>query len=158
MALKKSEKRLLGLLGVVAVVFLVDRFILSSGGDEPQATDTKPKVAAVNQLLKSKATKAVPAKKASLSVVYTTWGRNPFSAPRSASTSSTAGSQSTQQAEKPELKGIFWKKGKAYVLIDDAVLGEGEENKGVRVEKIEETEVLCRRGGRSFTLYLRESP
>jgi hypothetical protein len=60
--------------------------------------------------------------------------------------------------KKHKLKGLFWKEGKAFALIDDMVIGEGEEDGGVRVERIEGTEVLCRRGSRSFTLHWSESP
>jgi type II secretory pathway component PulC len=55
------------------------------------------------------------------------------------------------------LKGIFWEAGKAYVLIDDYVLAEGEEGGGIKVEKIEGKNVICRKGGRQFTLHWRET-
>jgi type II secretory pathway component PulC len=55
------------------------------------------------------------------------------------------------------LKGIFWEAGKAYVLIDDYVLSEGEEEGGIKVEKIEGKNVICRKGGRQFTLQWRET-
>ena len=71
---------------------------------------------------------------------------------------SITGQSGGKQKGGPKLQGFLWKKGKAYVLIDDAVLSEGEEKDGLRVERIREKEVLCSKGGRTFTLYWRESP
>ena len=155
MALKKSEKRLLGLLGVVIVIFLVDRFVIGSGDDEAPVEATGARIAQASRLVQAAVTKKETPATANQNAYYASWGRNPFSVSRSAAASAAA---SEQRGSSPKLNGIFWKQGKAFVLINDSVLGEGEENKGIRIERIEGTEVLCRQGGRSFTLHWRESP
>lgn len=154
MALKKSEKRLLGLLGVVALVFLVDRFLLSPGKEEPAPSQpAAARIQAADALLADAAQKTTSAPVARQ---YVSWGRDPFSTARSEGR--TASPARGESAVQHELKGLFWKEGKAFALIDDMVLGEGEEDQGIRVDRIEGTEVLCRRGSRSFTLHWRESP
>jgi hypothetical protein len=55
------------------------------------------------------------------------------------------------------LKGLFWKEGHAYVLIDDEILKVGEEKEGLKIERVEGKAVFCRQGNRSFTLYWSES-
>ena len=167
MALKKSEKRLMVILGIVVAVFLIDQFIISSGDEE--ASTVKPGAASLNKLLKRSALSklnsvegsAVPKISKIEGKRFETWGRDPFMVPKTAggiygSTSGQSGGG--KQKGGPKLQGFLWKKGKAYVLIDDAVLSEGEEKDGLRVERIRDKEVLCSKGGRTFTLYWRESP
>lgn len=155
MALKKSEKRLLGILGVVAVVFVINQFVCSS---KDKTTQPKKAEKAVSP---TEVAKAVSSNLASSTVLpkksssgsqrryFETWGRDPFSVWKGG-TGSVSGSK--KKRKKPVLNGIFWKEGKAYVLINDDIMGEGEEKGGIRVEKIEDGRVLCSSGGRSFTL------
>jgi hypothetical protein len=166
MALKKSEKRLLMILGMAVAFFLLDRFVLSSGSKKPakgKSTVSKASVLGTAAVAGgSGSTVSVqPTKSDTAPKVYEGWGRDPFVLPGSvtgAGTTSASKAKSESQPVLPKLKGMFWKEGRAYVLIDDAVLGEGEEKKGIRVEKINGMEVLCRQGNRQFTLHWRESP
>ena len=154
MTLKKSEKRLIIILGIFLFAFLFDRFILSPGKDNETAppTDTVDFQASNNQKLQMEmAALAKKVKKStSKDVKYDAWGRDPFNTPKS---SSTVG----KKRRKIELKGIFWKNGKGYVLINSYILREGEEKGGIKVEKIESEKVTCRSEGRSFTLQWRKS-
>lgn len=154
MALKKSEKRLLILLGIVAIVFIVDRFLLSPGSDEPaESESTVTRIQAASTLLSGGSAESTATSRPRTQ--FSTWGRDPFSATRRIGiASSEAGGASV----KHRLKGLFWKEGKAFALIDDLVIGEGEEDNGLRVDKIEGNEVRCRQGSRTFTLHWRESP
>ena len=146
MALKKSEKRLLGLLGVVAVVFLVDRFVLHAKGEAVAESE--------NSLIVNAAARIFSESKPQIHQrSYQNWGRDPFS-----TAASGDGASGSYASSKPVLKGILWNQGKAYVMINGFVLGEGEEYKGLRVDKINGSEVLCSRGNRSYTLHWRESP
>ena len=147
MTLKKSEKRLLIILGVAVLFFLFDRLFLSSkSNDTPSpATDLASRFVPVSK------TAAPETAAESLRKRYMTWGRDPFFY-------SAGSSTKEQQRKRPKLNGLFWRQGKAYALVNDTILGEGEANKGLRVEKIEGTEVLLSEGSRSFTLYWRESP
>ena len=159
MALKKSEKRLLGLMGIVAFVFFIDRFVCSSGDTKGgsqkggatatvQAGVSIPDVASVL----SPTQQGVASQRR-----FDSWGRDPFS---SAGSTGSTGVWSDDDAgakggKRAVLNGIFWKQGKAYVMIDGDILSEGEEKNGLRVEKVEERKVYCSKGGRSFTLYWR---
>jgi len=165
-ALKKSEKRLFVVLGVFIVIFLVDQFILSSDKSKkgPPGTNLKDKG---TQLVKSVVAALPDAGSTTISQGtlpdkkhFDDWGRNPFASSRPqpvARTSSRTGNKKVE-VKKPELKGFFWKQGKAYVLVDKMILTEGEEKEGLRIDKIQDREVLCSKGGQTFTLYWRESP
>ena len=151
MALKKSEKRLLGILAVAVVGFLLDQFVFSAdkkGSTTVQAKTTRaqPKVAA---------TRSLPS---GGSKHFESWGRDPFSIGATPSGSSPAYSLKEQQVKTPKLKGIFWKDGKSHVIIDDVILGEGEEQAGIKIHSIKGSEVLCSQGSRMYTLHWRESP
>jgi hypothetical protein len=87
---------------------------------------------------------------------YDSWGRDPFTYSK---TLNAAPSTSVSvRKEKRKLRGILWKQGKVFVVIDDIVLAEGEEEKGLKVERIDGTAAVCREGGRTFTLKLTEEP
>jgi hypothetical protein len=164
-ALKKNEKRLLMILGVAVLGFFIDRFVISSKGKDvsPQETESDKEAIRVvdnTQLINSVNRGSASAAAVKLQVKrFDTWGRDPFEISK---LTSKVGYSSTSKRKgkvsKPVLKGIFWKKGKPYVLIDDNVLSEGEEKGGIRVKRIQGTEVLCYRGSQSFTLHWRESP
>ncbi len=155
MALKKSEKRLLIILGVAVFGFLFDRFILS-GGDENDAAANIIQNGNQNQnILLAGVVSPDPvaaSKEDPQSKQLETWGRDPFSLINSGNNSNTEGQS------RPLLKGIFWNQDKPYVLINDLILSEGEEAEGVRIKEIREEEVLCYQGSQLFTLHWRESP
>ena len=160
MALKKGEKRLLGLLGIVAFVFFIDRFVCSSGNQKGVSLKSGGATATVVQAGVSRPDVASALSSTQKGVVsqrrFDSWGRDPFSS--TGSTGSGMWSDDDAEAKSgktPVLNGIFWKQEKAYVMIDGDILSEGEEKDGLRVEKVEERKVYCSKGGRSFTLYWR---
>ena len=181
MALKKSEKRLLGLLGVVLLIFLLDRFVL--GGDKKAKTAAAPK-GAVKSAVNASGVKAAVPKKAvegnMARVVFKGWKKDPFaySYANELKKKNTRGRpgvinrspQQNQQVQKtqqtaakkeekkgPVLNGILWKDGRGFALIDGIIMEEGEEREGLEVIKIRGSKVICRKGNRTFTLEWRES-
>ncbi len=167
MALKKSEKRLLIILGVVVIGFLIYQFVLSGGKEnnviQQNVQNVAPTQVKSNTLLAGVVSPNPVEANIELPMEYfESWGRDPFflidNKPVPA-TSSNNGSVTTKESKpKPVLKGIFWKSNKPYVLLDDLILSEGEEAEGIKVEKVNGSEVLCSQGSQSFTLYWRESP
>ncbi|MFH1942779.1 MAG: hypothetical protein ABIL68_11830 [bacterium] len=159
MALKKSEKRLLGLLGVVVIVFLFNQFVLSAGKNKTDGGVENQSNTRTTALLNTGATGESSVANAEFRTMrFDSWGGDPFthSALSPEGPASSTGNKNTKQSNHV-LKGIIWKKGKAFVLVGDQILGEGEEHGGLRIESVDGTEVLCRQGGRSFTLHWRES-
>ncbi len=162
MTLKKSEKRLLVILGIVVAVFLVDQVFLSSGDEDdaapsPGLTDNNTKIVQ-SIVLQTNGGQGVVQQGSMIPKKYfDSWGRDPF-ASRQITAMATRASQKKAEKALPVLRGFFWKKGRAYVLIDEEILTEGEEKNGLRVERIREKEVLCSQGNRTFTLHWRESP
>ena len=152
MALKKSEKRLLGILGVAVIVFLLDQFVFSSGkktSTTVQAKTNRPKPAVA-------ATRSLPG---GSDKHFETWGRDPFSVGTiSPGSRPTYDLKAPSEVKAPELKGMFWKDGKSVVMINDVILGEGEEQAGLKIHSIKGLEVLCSQGSRMYTLHWRESP
>ncbi len=144
MALKKNEKRLLIALAPVVLIFVLDRLGLFSK-KKPTIID-KTKTVITNTYSKiAEGKDASSARKNALAVQrFDTWGRDPFATPELESQKAAAG--------RLNLKGMFWIDGKPYVLINDVVLSEGQEKKGIKVERIEGKTVHCRRGGQSITL------
>jgi hypothetical protein len=144
MALKKNEKRMLLLLIPVLLIFVLDRFGLFSKKKSTAVDKTKT-------VIKSTYTKIAEGKGASsadsrpLAAQHIdSWGRDPFATPE-------LESQKAASA-RLNLKGMFWMDGKPYVLINDVVLAEGQEKKGIKVQRIEGKKVYCQRGGQSITL------
>jgi len=163
-ALKKSEKRLLIILGIAVVSFLFNRFVLSKGQENnviqqnvQNITQTQVKS---NTLLADVVSPNPVGANIELPMEYfESWGRDPFFLNDTRLVASGSSPVSKKESKpKPVLKGIFWKANKPYVLLDDHILSEGEEVEGTRVEKINGSEVLCSQGSQSFTLYWRESP
>jgi hypothetical protein len=158
MALKKSEKRMLIILGVVVIVVVIFKLVDKPKNKKPtqqsvQNAQTQNQ-ANVNTAPKQPGSlNGVSSKKNVVYDQYNEWGRDPFTIVRP---------PPKVPKKKPPvkidvvLKGIFWKDGRAYVLIDDYVLGEGEEEGGIKVERIQGMNVICRKGGRQFTLQWRE--
>jgi len=163
-ALKKSEKRLLYVLVVVVAVFLIDRFVLSAGEEEPSdVTQVKAQTPKTSNIGVSP-TSIVSGNNVITAAVqkakqFDTWGRDPFTIVKPKTRVAVSPVRKQKKTKQlPTLKGIFWKRGKAFVLLDDMVLTEGEEMSGLKIEKIEGMEVLCSQDNQSFTLYWRESP
>jgi len=144
MPLKKNEKRLLLALVPVLLIFVLDRLGLFSK-KKPTIID-KTKTAITNTYTKIAEGKGTPSaqKKAITIQRFETWGRDPFATPELESQKAAAA--------RLNLKGMFWMDGRPYVLINDVVLAEGQEKKGIKVERIEGKTVYCRRGGQSITL------
>ncbi len=158
MALKKSEKRMLIILAGVVAVAGIFKLI-----DKPK--NVKP-VPAINQnhpiqtpgqvlppQTQVQSANANSSKKIVKFKKYDSWGRDPFTIVKPPPPPKKIPPMKIDVV----LKGIFWEAGKAYVLIDDYVLSEGEEEGGIKVEKIEGKNVICRKGGRQFTLQWRET-
>jgi hypothetical protein len=163
MALKKSEKNLLMILGVVVLVFFINQFVCGSGDKKNSANqvtknDPPPSLASA---IKSKMNKPVTPKKVTTipKNQYDSWGRDPFSGITTSRTrtSSSKTSKSKKSISKFKLNGIFYEKGKkSYVMINKEILGVGDEKWGLKVVRIDEKQVLCSQGGRTFTLYWKE--
>ena len=161
MALKKSEKRMLGLLGIVVIVFLINQFVLGSGDKKPEADAGSSVSKIVNNDLSNLGTSgnSSPSNSNTQKKYFESWGRDPFSTATSSSAVQVSSKPSRKDKKpKPILKGIIRKKGKAYVLINGLILGEGEERGGLKIEKIDGMEVLCSQGSQTYTLHWRESP
>jgi hypothetical protein len=161
MALKKSEKRLLIVLGVALVVFLFDRFVLSAKKKEdpqiqPPASESISQDLAVNQLNPATPTPIQVQKRVLAGNLenFEDWGRDPFNL----NAKNRLSGLSVKKPVRPVLNGIFLKDGQSYALINDLIFHEGEEKNGIKVEKIKEMEVLCTQGKSTFTLSWRESP
>jgi hypothetical protein len=158
MALKKSEKRMLIILAVVVVAAGIFKLI-----DKPKNVKPVSEIGQNSQIQKSGQTnipqsQVLPpdtnnSKKNVELKKYDSWGRDPFTIVKPPSPPKKIPPVKIDVV----LKGIFWESGKAYVLIDDYVLAEGEEEGGIKVEKIEGKSVICRKGGRQFTLQWRET-
>jgi hypothetical protein len=158
MALQKREKTMLMVLGgvvVVAVLFQVLTGGKSKAGKEAAliAKKTTGQVTrTVAGLTKAESVAKPPADAASS--LYTSWGaRDPFSKPEFEIQGGAAG-----QSSPLTVKGIVWMQGRPYVLINDVILTVGEENKGIRIDRIEGRKVFCRKGGKMYTLLWSESP
>lgn len=161
MALKKNEKRMLMILGVVVSAAIINYVISGSSNKKPQVSKSD----SIKKEMESVPAQTLPKTTPSIANFevkvkrFDNWGRDPFSiVPAQKTVSFAAQSKKKEETPKPKLKGIFWKQGRAYVLLDDFILREGEEKKGILVQKVQGTEVLCSQGNQSFTLRWRESP
>lgn len=159
MALQKREKNLLIVCGVVAIGAVLYQFVIS-----PAQQDNKsPLPSPVKRIAKMvqpgnidvKTVAGAPAD----AVQFASWGEDPFSLNRK----SAAQTQRRRVVPKPvvkvqapELKGIFWRGQKAYALIDDTILAEGEQEDDLRVQVIKGQEVLCYKKQRQFRLHWRQ--
>ena len=161
MALKKSEKKLLVILAIVVVAAVINFMLEGSAKKKKIAQQTEKHLQQSQVVSGTSNLPETTAPKKELDVSYKTfdnWGKDPF-APIVTSKSRLGSKKKSAQSlkAKHEIKGFFWKNGKAYVLIDDFVFGEGDENNGLSVEKIEGMTVRCQEMNQSFTLNWRES-
>ncbi len=158
MALKKSEKRMLLILAGVVVVAGIFKLIDKPKNVKPvQAVRQNNQNQNLGQLnLPQSQVQSADMRSGKTNVElknYGSWGRDPFTIVKPPPPPKKIPPLKVDVV----LKGIFWEAGKAYVLIDDYVLAEGEEGGGIKVEKIEGKNVICRKGGRQFTLHWRET-
>ena len=171
MNITKREKIMVGAAGGVLVIALVYQFVIDPAAKKKarqaqqqsrvQTTKnpatTKPKPRVTTQGTQTKATESTAALKTDIQV-FDDWGRDPF-IKGSTTTQSRSSSYTSSRKSKPKytLKAIFWKEGKPYALIDDdIILSEGEAGSSFTVITIKEKSVVCRQGGRTFSLYLKE--
>lgn len=155
MALKKSEKRLLMILGVAVVVFIFDKFIL--GGDKkppppPQKMQTAQSGKSAASSSQTPARRKIAANVQA--VQYENWGRDPFMPVVNETVRENNVRRTLERKHK--LKGILWNEGRAYALIDDLVLCEGESKEGIMLRQISGNAAYCSKGGRTFTLRMEE--
>jgi hypothetical protein len=160
MALVKREKILLGVCGVVVVGAMLYQFVIYPASQEktsPKPENSKPQTVSIPATNTQLAAPPSPVQNTVTPLKqYDSWGRDPFTYSK---TLNAAPSTSVSvRKEKHKLRGILWKQGKAFVVIDDKVLAEGEEENGLKVERINKTAAVCREGGRTFTLELTEKP
>lgn len=154
MALKKNEKRLLILLGVVIVAVVIFQFVISPGDKKktpPKRNAAGQAAGGTNAQTGAQGIAAINTKSNS-DTAYSAWGRDPFFE----EDVTVLAKRSKERSITLKLQGIFFKDGKGYVLINNEVFKEGEEKKGIRVEKIQQDKVLCRAKGRLVTLRWRK--
>jgi len=139
MALKKSEQRLLIILGVVVAVFVFNQFVCGSNKKKP-ARKRPRRTASVNaRTSQSNAPSDVDNPKQT----YESWGRDPF-IPKG---TSYARPRSTLRCQ-----GMFWNSGRPYVLINNYILGVGDTQGGITIDRIEGRRIYGKRDGKAFTL------
>jgi len=183
-ALKKSEKRLLIILGIVLAIFLMDRFIWSSDEKAKKVTASAQAVKSGVKVPVNKGTVKnpnVPVGGSGEKKYFSGWKTDPFAysyavelarqnqkrrpgnvnraqPKEQVAQNDNAGSNEEKKENKgPVLNGVFWKEGKAFALIDGVIMEEGEEREGLKVLQIRGSEVICRKGNRTFTIQWRES-
>ena len=167
MALKKSERNLLIVLGLIAGVFLINKFVCSSGEEKQQTDQAKTKSTQKSRVadIASKVFQAEKSVDAGAVIIpkkhFETWGRDPFKPPYWEIAAMAQKNSEKEEKEDPNekftLKGLMHgAKGKNYVLINEIIVAEGEEVDGLRVVQIEKNHVLCRYGEETFTLEWKE--
>ena len=164
MKIKKSEKRLLIVLGIVVIIVVIFQLVTKEKKAEPAPTATKtinvPKD--VVSSLPTQKNITPPSNKPEEKKIYDTWGDNPFlitfeqkkKLEEEASTATRT--QTTVSLPRHKFLGIFEALGRKYALIDALVIAEGEIEEGIEVLNIQENMVMCREQGRNFTLYWSE--
>ena len=116
-----------------------------NGGAASSATGAKAATIEVKPL-GPRDEKAISLQKTSLA---RPWGRDPFHSVGSVGSTAKAGALT--------LKGIAYRpSGKSFVMVNEAILREGEEIEGNRVIKIERRQITLSREGRDFILRLEE--
>ena len=156
--MKKSEKMLLGVVGVATVIFILDTFVFN---DEEDATlakeDDKASSATVSEKqepesAKIKKRKKQPDSPATTSIkggtsTLVSWKKDPF-----LGSYSPALVDSLQGSSPYVLKAISWRGKEAHVIINDEVYKMGEAKDGFLVEGIRDNKVYCIKNGQRFVL------
>jgi len=160
LALKKSEKILLIVMGAVVIIFILTRFTGKSDKKSPRKQpSTVNRVTSNIENIASKVVGTQQQKSISpLKKQYDSWDRDPFQPIVTVRKQRQIESLKLEDiSKKYSLKGFFHSEGeKSYVMINDEILAEGEEKDGLRIEDIQENRVLCTYRGRSFTLEWKE--
>jgi hypothetical protein len=148
MALQKREKTMLMVLGGVLVAAILFQ-VLSGGGAKKKKAAKGVGQAAAKVAEKVGLADAKASKRGAKLQAFDAWAeRDPFSKPEFDSRVMPP----TPFASPIRLQGMVWMNGIPYVLVNDVILTQGEEKKGIRVENIEGRKVRCRKGGKVFTL------
>lgn len=146
MQLKKSEKRMLIFLGVVVVAGIIMQ--VTNKKEPSRRSSSNSKVLSVGKKGDDEAERSV--EKKLTKTEYESWGRNPFES--RAWQKEKIFDEYAEMKASLNLKGILWKQGKPYALINDHILAEGETEEGIRVISITNNTVICQAHGRTFTL------
>jgi hypothetical protein len=155
MALKKNEKTLLAVLGGIVAVYLIWTFVVSGGKKGVKPPTPKNVVASIQGSLKEAATTAgiTPPEEKIPKMRFDTWERDPF---RDFYAKSEAAIEEENEISNLEVKGFIQRGSQTYVLINDLILTEGEEKEGLFIERIDNNQVFCKKGGKWFTLTWKE--
>ncbi len=166
MALKKSEKRLLIVLGVVIVAVIISQLVSKKEGKETKTNAASEKsLTGQNDTVTSSVTQKKTKQfsyKSGKKKFFENWGDNPFSLSSQQQKKIEVVSKDTAKTEskvvlpKHKFLGIFIAEGKKYALIDDLVIAEGEIKEGIQVLRIEDKKVIYKEQGKIFTLYWSE--
>lgn len=157
--LKKREKMLLILAAGSALIFVLTQFVFSDKDEPPptvasskpvQTAKPEPEPEQVNVMTAGTKKESPEKQSTRKDITFTSWGRNPFAEANRLAVVDTARVDSTY----PVLRGVIRKGDKAYALIGDEILQEGERSGDLKVLNIEEEQVVCRRGSKIITLYL----
>ena len=151
MALKKNEKTLLAVAGGILAVYAIWTLI-GSGNKGALPPTPKNVVASVQGTLKEAATSAgITQKEEQVTKMrYETWERDPFK-------DYYAKNPEAEETEsRLQVKGFIQRGSLTYVLINDMILTEGEEKEGLFIERIDDNQVFCKKGGKWFTLTWKE--
>ena len=152
MALKKNEKTLLAVAGGILVVYAVYTFIGSGGKKGALPPTPKNVVASLQGTIKEAASSAgITQKEEQIAKMrFDSWERDPFK-------DYYANNPVEEEAEnKLQVKGFIQRGRHTYVLINDMILTEGEEKEGLFIERIDDNQVFCKKGGKWFTLTWKE--
>lgn len=146
MQLKKSEQRMLIILSAVIVAGLI--YQLTNKKEKPKTIITSKSISSVNKSVNSEKSPITSHIKTDhRENQYDHWGKNPFDV-------FSRGKEKTYSELKSSLnlKGILWKQGKPYAIINDYILTTGGVEGGIRVVSITENRVVCQFQGSTFTL------
>jgi len=159
MALTKRDKRSLMILGGFLVLVVLYFVIFGSGDKKPPASQASNPIMNTGGAKAGTAVAVQPnsAGKPPEAVVYKDWGRDPFNSKVKVERKEAQKAKARAKSV-PVLKvqAIFWREGKPFVLVNDEVMGEGQQSNGIRIEKIESDKVQYRRGGRTYTALWRK--
>jgi|Deesub1362B_J571_1020462.scaffolds.fasta_scaffold01140_5 hypothetical protein len=160
--MEKRQKILLGLLGLAVLVFLLDRFVLSSKtqtAGAPAAGRTAQKNVQPGKeevlLFSSAGARVVLAGQGLDPSVFRQWQRDPFVG---AFTRALLDSLRGKKEEPLVLKAISWRDSTAYVIINDDVFREGETRGDITVLAVRDEKVFCLYRGRQYVLTLGDEP
>ncbi len=153
MKLKKTEKIYLAVGGGLIVLLLIWTY---AGGSKQKPKPVKASDADVVNSVKSTVAGNPSANNTDRKMHFENWGRDPFM--DRYTRMANAEKAEDDAVGKLVVKGVFYRGGKPRVLINDIVLGEGEEKDGLYVESIGDHVVRCRKGNKWLTLTWKDEP